>query len=492
MNLNPSPSLNRRQTTKGLDLVIKEGLTSEAMVALTGGTFLVAMAILLGASNFQIGLLASLPTLANVFQLIAIRLLQRYNNRRVITVICNGFARFPLLVIGALLFLFSSGTSIKALIFLLFFHYFFGSIAGASWNAWMKDLVPERKLGSYFSQRTKVTQTLNVFLSLMLALGLDYIKRVNPGAELTAYALMFMGGGLLGLIGTWLLSRTPEPQSFLPKENFFKLFKKPLKDGNFRNLLFFNSFWAFALGIATPFFTVFMMKTLELSLSYIIFFAICGQVAGILAIKQWGKYCDHFSNKTVIKIAAPLYILCILAWPFAKMPHTFSGMIIIVAAINIFSGIATSGINLAITNIGMKLAPKNEAIVFLSAKNMVVALFSALGPLLGGFFADYFANRSFHWKIEWQGPKGMETFSLLELHNLGFLFMIGGLLAIVALRTLAWVKEEGEMPKEIAMAEMKNGFRHGLKSTNRKALLRAPLQIIPLQKKHKRLKRARA
>src|SRR5215218_4755269 len=245
MNLKPSEHLSQKQITRGLHLVIKDGLSAEAMSALTGGTFLVALALQLGASNFQIGLLAALPTLTNIFQLLAIWLVQKYNNRRAVTVISNLFARFPLLIIGLLPFLFTTGTSIQVLIFLLFFHYFFGSVAGASWNSWMKDLVPEKKLGAYFSHRSRLTQTLNVVLSLAIALGLDYVKLHAPGKELIAYSCMFLGGGALGLLGTYILSKTPEPKAHLTKENLVKLFRKPLKDGNFRNLLIFNSFWAF-------------------------------------------------------------------------------------------------------------------------------------------------------------------------------------------------------------------------------------------------------
>lgn len=484
MNLKPAEFLSQRQVTNGLNLVIKEGMASEAMTALTGGTFLVAMALLLGASNFQIGLLASLPTLTNIFQLLAIRLLQKYNNRRAITVICNGFARFPLLIIGILPLIFTTGTSIEVLIFLLFFHYCLGSVAGASWNSWMKDLVPDKKLGAYFSHRIKVTQTLNVFLSLLLALILDYVKKVNPAMELTTYAYMFLGGGLLGLAGTYLLARTPEPSSHLPKENLWQLFKKPLADKNFRNLLLFNSFWSFALNIATPFFTVYMMRNLNLALSYIICFVILGQVAGIFAVKIWGKHSDTFSNKTIIKIAAPLYILCILAWPFASMFTSFALIIAFVAAINILSGFATSGINLAINNIGIKLAPKNEAIVYLSAKNIVVAFIAALGPMLGGFLADYFSNRSFVWKIQWDGPHGSSAIHLLELHNIGFLFVIGGVLAFAALRTLHYVKEHGEVSKELAIAEIKTGFKISLKDRMKKeailSLLYSPVHYQKL------------
>lgn len=490
MNLKPSEHLTQRQVTTGLNLVIKEGLTAEAMSSLTGGTFLVALAILLGATNVQIGVLAALPSFSSIFQLVAVRLLQRFNNRRAIAVFSNICARLPLLVIGLLPLLFSKGTSIQVLIFLLFFHYFFGSIAGANWNSWMKDLVPEKKLGAYFSHRTRLTQTLNVVLSLTIALVLDYIKRVHPAIQLTTYAYMFIGGGLIGLFGTYLLSKTPEPASYLPKENMLKLFKKPLLDKNYRKLLIFNSFWSFSLNIATPFFTVYMMKNLSLPLSYIIAFGILGQVSGIFAIKLWGRHSDEFSNKTIIKIAAPLYILCILSWPFANMAPSFTFTVLIVASISIMSGIATSGINLSIGNIGLKLAPRNEAIVYLTAKNMVVNACASLGPVVGGLLADYFAGRTFSWNIEWNGPRGVSVIHLLELHSLGFLFIIGGVLAFIALRTLAFVKEEGEVPKVLAVPEMrsdlKSELRNRLKKESLLAFLYSPLHFQQLV--HKKIK----
>lgn len=309
--------------------------------------------------------------------------------------------------------------------------------------------------------------------------------------EVTSYGFLFIAGGILGLVSTWLLSKTPEPASNLPKENLLKLFKKPLADTNFRNLLIFNSFWAFALNIATPFFTVYMMRTLHLPLSYIICFAVIGQIAGIFAVKFWGKHSDGYSNKTIIKIAAPLYIICILAWPFAGMSSNSSITLLLVASINILSGISTSGINLALNNIGIKLAPKNEAIVYISAKNMIVAFVSATGPLLGGFFADFFSNRSFIWKIQWDGPNDSSMIRLLELHNLGFLFVIGGLLALVSLRTLHFVKEEGEIAKDIAIAELKTGLKVQIKDKLKKeailSLLYSPVTFHKLV--HKKIRR---
>ena len=49
--LKPSVSLTPEQVRSGLSYVTRDGLFTEAMVAFTGGTFLVAMAMQMGASN---------------------------------------------------------------------------------------------------------------------------------------------------------------------------------------------------------------------------------------------------------------------------------------------------------------------------------------------------------------------------------------------------------------------------------------------------------
>ena len=270
MILKPRERLTHEEVQKGLDTVLQEGMTTEAMTTLTGGTFLVAFALLLGANNFQIGLLASLPTFTNIFQLTSVWLIRRYNNRRAVSVICSVLARIPLIIIGILPFAFSGDTPVNLLLFFLFFFYLFGSIAGPSWNAWMKDLVPGEMLGVYFSKRGRYAQILNVVMSIVLAVVVDYIRKNFPDYELTTYAVMFMLAGLVGLAGAWLLATVPEPMSFLGKENILKMFVKPLRDLNFRRLLVFNSAWLFAVNMATPFFTVFMLKTLGLTLMYII------------------------------------------------------------------------------------------------------------------------------------------------------------------------------------------------------------------------------
>ncbi|MCW3111605.1 MAG: transporter [Segetibacter sp.] len=463
MKLRPSNHLDDQQVQSGLKYFIQEGLAAEAMATFTGGTFLVAMAVLLKASNFQIGLLAALPTLTNVFQLLSIWLVQKYKNRRAISVICSFFARVPLFIIGFLPFIFSNGTSIGVLLFFLFFHYFFTSVSGASWNSWIKDLVPEKILGSYFSRKARITQILNVTLSLAIALFIDYIKSNFPQYELTAYAAMFVMGGVLGMIGVYFLSRAPEPKTTLEDQKLFELIGKPLKDINFRNLLTFHSFYAFATSLALPFFVVYMMKTVGLSFAWIIFLGLVAKFGSIFSLKFWGTFSDKYSNKTIISICAPTFITCILSWTFVAMTSNHIISIALLFAIHLVSGISAAGIDLAIANMAIKLAPKNEAISYISARNIVVAVFAAAGPIAGGLMADFFATRHLTWNVQWKGPSGISTLNLLELQNWNFFFVISAILALLSMRLVKRIKEQGEVHKEMVTIVMKKSVTRGIR-----------------------------
>jgi len=462
MNWQPSKTLTQPEITGGMRMIIGDGITSEAMITLTTGTFLTAMAILLGASNFQIGILAGLPTFTNIFQLISIWLVRRYNNRRVLSILCSLLARLPLVIVG-LITLLSPKASINALILFLFLYYSFASVSGPIWNAWMKDLIPTEQLGSYFSKRSTYTQILNAVIGISLALFVDYVKKNYPQFELGTYGGMFTAAGLIGLSGIFFLSRTPEPLSELTQDNIFSLLKRPLMDKNFRRLLAFNSVWIFAFNIATPFFIVFLMKRIGLSISYIISFTIVSQLFSVLTVRIWGRFADRYSNKNIIGICAPLYILCLIGWCFVGIYSHMIANLVLLFFIYAFTGIATSGITLSLTNISLKLSPPKEAIVYLSAKNIITSFFSSLSPLLGGLLADFFSYRSLEINAEWVGPRLNKVVHLLSLHQWNFLFLIGAFLAIISIQLLFAVKETGEVERTVVMRTMRSSIKNTLK-----------------------------
>ncbi len=463
MKLKPKSKLTDAEVSRSLRFVVLDGLLAEAMTTFTGGTFIIAMAILAGASNAVLGVLAALPTFANLFQIFSIWLIKMLRNRRAIVVTCSVAARLPLLVIGLSALVGIRSSLLNILLIVLFLHYFFGSISGLSWNAWMKDLVPENRLGSFFAKRSSYTQALNAALSLALALGVDYIGRNVPSKLPGTYGLMFLIGGLLGLAGVYVLARTDEPVTIIEKENVLKMLVRPLRDGNFFRLLAFNSVWTFAMNLATPFFIVFMLKAVQLSISTIIALTIVGQVASVLTVRAWGAYADKYSNKTIIAISSPLYIMCLIAWCYVGLYQQATLNLILLLVIHIITGASTAGINLSITNLGLKLAPKESAVAYLSSRNLIVALSGTAAPVLGGYLADYFSKRSLEVNVQWASPGVTQIIHLISLHEWNFLFLTAALLSIIALQLLIYVREVGEVEKELVKRIMRKSVSTSLK-----------------------------
>ena len=462
MNWTPKPALSESEVERGMKVMIVDGLASETMTTLTGGTFLVAMALLAGANNFEIGLLAGLSTATNLLQLTSIWLCRKIQSKKLLCVILSVSARIPLLIIG-LLALTLEHFSFTMMISMLFFHYAFGSVSGPIWNAWVKELVPVATLGTYFSRRSSYMQMLNVMLGLTAAFLIDHVKEHYAYFEQKTYGCMFIVAGLVGIAGAISLGRSPEPATVVSTENIFTLLRKPLKDMNFRRLLAFNSIWVFAVNIATPFFTVFMMKSLGLSLSFILVLVTTSQVFSILTIRVWGKYADRFSNKNIIALGGPLYMLCLVAWCFVGLNPSEAVNYSLLFIIHACMGMANAGINLSLTNISLKLSPSSEAVIYLSARNIVTSVFSAVAPIVGGLLVDFFSDRSLNVRVQWTGPTAEKNIYLINLHEWNFIFMIGALIALVSLEVLIRIKEKGEVEKgqmvRILRGNIKNTFK---------------------------------
>jgi MFS family permease len=252
--------------------------------------------------------------------------------------------------------------------------------------------------------------------------------------------------------------------------------------------LVFNSCWAFALNLATPFFSVYMLKTIGLPLSYVISLGILGQLSGILSYKLWGQYTDRFSNKTIIGISAPLYACCMLLFAFTAMPSHILVRLGLLTFIYLVSGWSAAGINLALSNIGLKLSSKNEAIAYLSVKNMFVAFFSTIAPLIGGLLADFFATHRFHWSMQFISKTSVTNFTLVELQGWNYFFIFGGLLALFSMRFLNRVAEQGETDKAWAVMHMRAGIRKRLRrSLGREIADHIYLPAVVARRRSKRL-----
>jgi len=456
MRFKVEDNLTEVQVQSGLSYVIKDGVASQSMAILTGGAFLIAFAIKLGASNLVIGLLAAIGPLAQLLQLPSIFLVEKVRNRRAIVVVSSVLSRIPWLLVALIPFLFGAKVGLAVLLVSMIAASAFGAVSGCSWNSWMRDLIPQDILGSFFSKRMRIATGVAIALSLGAAVYLDLWKKLLPNYEIQGYSILFLLGVGAGALGIYFLAKTPEKRMPIPEQRprILRLLAQPFKDENFRKLIAFMSSWNFAVNLAGPFFMVYMLKRLGLSMSFIVALSIVSQVLNFTFLKIWGKYTDRFSNKSVLAICGPLFILSILAWTFTTMPEKYFLTIPLLVIIHIVMGLSSAGVSLASGNIGLKLAPQGQATAYLATNTIVNSVAAGIAPILGGKFADFFANRQLEWTLKYTSPTGEFSLPTLNLQQWDFFFALAFLIGLYSLHRLAMIKETGEVEEKIVMNEL--------------------------------------
>jgi MFS family permease len=343
----------------------------------------------------------------------------------------------------------------------------------------MRDLIPQDRLGAFFSKRMSLSTALGIPISLAAGFYIDYWKKSYPDFESYGYSILFFFGFLAGMLGVYYLSTIPELRMAAAerKPQFSELIKQPFKDVNYKNLVVFLGSWSFAVNLAAPFFTVYMIKRLQLDMSFIIGLMLLSQISSLAFLRLWGRFSDCFSNKSVLGICGPLFMLCILAWTFTTMPekHVFTIPLLII--IHIFMGISIAGITLASGNIGLKLAPKGQATAYLAANSLVNSLAAGIAPILGGRFVDFFIGRKLAWDIIWTSPKGELVIPTLNFEHWDFFFFFAFLIGLYSIHRLALVKEEGEVEEKIVLSELISEVRRPIRNFSTAGGLHQTLQF---------------
>jgi MFS family permease len=206
-----------------------------------------------------------------------------------------------------------------------------------------------------------------------------------------------------------------------------------------------------------------MLLRLGLPLWAVIGFSILSQAFNILFLRLWGRLADRFGFKAILSVSASLYLLVVLGWIFTTMPERYVLTIPLLVVLHILAGIASAGVILATGTIGLKLAPKGQATAYLAAAGLATSLGTGLGPLLGGYLADFFSVRQLSLIFEWISPIRSIQLPVLSLSGFDFLFCISFIVGLFTLGTLVALREEGEVGREVILDTLFAPMRHAVR-----------------------------
>ncbi len=474
--------LSEHDLRRGKRLLIADGACSMGMVTLQGGPFLPAFAIALGATNYEVGLLVTIAFASQFMQLAGLYLVRRFPYRRGLVVAAAGVARLLWLPIILIPVIFAA-RGVTFLMQWLVLATLVGAMAGPAWNSLLRDLVPPDEMGRVFSTRLMLGTLLALGLTLMGGYFVDFWGSRFPEASLYAYSILFAAGLVFGLVGVLSIYALPEPtMPPVSGEPLGRVLRSPLRDSNFRRLLSFIATWNFAVNMAGPFFIVYMLVRIGLSLSTVTALAVTSQATNILFLRIWGRLADRYSNKSVLAVSGPLFLIAVLAWTFTTMPERHMLTMPLLFGIHVLIGMSSAGTGVAAGNIGLKLSPQGEAPAYMTLYGLAGAVTGAMGPMVGGVLADFFAARQLAVQVAWSEPAEVFQVHALNLRSLDFLFLAAFLVGLYALRRLARVTEAGEVDDETIrrelLLEVFATVRSVSASTNVRLLVAGPLAAL--------------
>ena len=247
---------------------------------------------------------------------------------------------------------------------------------------------------------------------------------------------------------------------------------EPFRDHNFRRLIWFLASWQFATNLAAPFFTVYLVSQLGYDMTFVTMMMVVSQMANVVVLRKWGELSDRFSNKAVLRVCGPLFLVCIFAWTLVALPEKHAYTLHLITLLHVVMGFAAAGITLASGNMGLKLAPRGRGTAYLAAGSIVNSLAAGIAPIVGGLFADDFAARELSLILRWtSGPEATE-FITLRLRHWDFFFLLAAVLGLYALHRLTLVEEQGLGEDRLMMQEVIAEARRAVASLSSVAGLR--------------------
>jgi len=357
-----------------------DGMAFSVMVGF-GESMVIPFALALHATDFQVGILATLPILLGAFmQLCGANLLSLTRDRKkiILPFVFLQALTWPLMVVLPLGF---AAIAVWVLIAIFCVYFMFGQAVSPVWNSLMADLVQKKERGRYFGRRASLAGL--IALSTTLAAGF-YLNFFSKEHVIAGFAGLFITAMVFRFVSLYYLKKMHEPRYIWEeeKEQSFFFFLRNITKTNFGRFTLFMAAMNFAVFVASPFFTPYMLNTL--GFGYLLFTVInaTSALASIITVRRWGASLDLFGDKTVLGLASLLVCFVPLLWVISPDP----GYLL---AIQLLSGFAWGGFNLVTANFAYDSLEPGKIARYIAYQNILVGIMVVLGGITGSIIIEY-------------------------------------------------------------------------------------------------------
>lgn len=353
---------------------IYHGMASTIALNFSNNFFPIFAITMLSATNYQVGLISSLPPLmALIMTIPAAILLNRAQAQKKLVALSVLLARLMFLLIITIVYLPSPTT--HAWVFLVFVALMSlpNTVANIGWQTFISGLVEESRRGAFFSDRNRLLTVVGLLSTLVIG-----ILMKDASSSVTAYQLLFGAAFCFGMLEVFLLMKHVEE----PVKTDDPLVKKKSMEWSiFKNkkfvafliaALFFNFAWQMAWGI----FNIYHVRYVGVTIFWVSMFAVGNMLAQFLSFPLWKKWAEKRSNTLVFVWAA----VGMATTPFLTVLST---NLYYIALVQTSSGFFLAGIVLLLFNLLLEQSPDHVRTYCITTYNVLLSIIAFAAPQIG-------------------------------------------------------------------------------------------------------------
>jgi hypothetical protein len=247
-------------------------------------------------------------------------------------------------------------------------------------DSWLAGLIPGQNMGRYYGIRSVFTSL--AYLVTFYAMG--YLLDMFGTNTLAGFAIIFITASFAMFVNIILYQKAPVPVPEVDDGFDFQDFLGEAKLGNMGTFILFLSLFAIGVNLASPFFSVYMLRDLKLGyLEYTVILS-TEYLARIGAALCWGRYADKAGSLKVLRICSYVIPLVPIIWIFARTPLQL-------ILLHIFSGTVWAGFDLGSATYIYRSAPGPRRLKYILYQKSLTTLATATGNLLGTFLLSIIA-----------------------------------------------------------------------------------------------------
>lgn len=357
--------------------------TSNVIANMVGGTFWTGFLLLLNADDAFVGTATMISTAANMLQFLAPLLLERFAQRKKMLTILRGVLYLINVLFIGCIPLFPAGSQFKLMLLAtsILIVNVINAFISPGLSIWHVQSLPNNVRQHYFSVVTMTVGAVVALFNLIASKVVDILTA--NGMEYMGFMALRIFAAVLCVVELILYSKIKEYPYERNTERFTikDLFTEPFKHPKYLLTVAVVFLWCFAANIPGSYYTVYLLRDLEVSYSYITLITMFNIPIVLLLTPLWRKVLTKHGWFKTLYMSLAVYIV-----HYFLLAMVTKRTMIIYPISQILAYVFAIGINLAFTGIPYVNMPEKNQTVFIGFYSSISNMAALLGVTLGKYF----------------------------------------------------------------------------------------------------------